>query len=604
MLTDYRNVRLTDGYWKSKEDLNRNVVIPAVYNRFFETGRIDAFRCDWKEGMPNRPHFFWDSDVAKWIEGASCILSREDDPGLEEKIETIIDLIEKNQCDDGYFNSFYITFPAEKRFDDRCRHELYCAGHLMEAACAYYHATGKDRFLRLMEKYADCIEKVFTVDKSASFITPGHEEIELALFKMYRTTGKRKYADLARFFLESRGQPGNNEAEVYGEPYYAQSHAPIRRQHEAFGHCVRAMYLYAGMADLAEETGDTELLEACRDLFDDTVNRKMYITGGIGSIKHGEAFTIDYDLPNNRAYTETCASLGMMFFANRMLKADPERPSKYADAVELEMYNGALSGLSLDGEKFFYENPLEIYLKERRRLTCTDEHESWPISQRVRVFDCSCCPPNINRVLASLGEYFYAYDSEKHAVYVNQFGSSIFRKDGISVVQKTGYPCSGLIEIESNVPVFVRIPGWCRSFKAGTPYTMANGYARFEAGKISVEFEMKPELVASNTGVVRNIGKAAMRMGPVIYCAEGIDNQDDVHTLVFDRDAVRDAETSFDELFGLPVITVDGFRRLNVSGALYAPLEEKLENTRIRLIPYSCFANRGECDMLVFLNYR
>ena len=604
MFTDYRNVRLTDGYWKKKEELNKNVTVPAVYKQFYETGRIDAFKCDWKEEMPNKPHYFWDSDVAKWMEGAAYILSREEDSDLEAKVEAIIDEIEKNQCEDGYFNSFYIIFRDEKRFTDRARHELYCAGHLMEASCAYYNAKGKDRFLKLMEKYADHIAKVFTVDKSASFVTPGHEEIEIALFKMYHTTGKEKYLDLARFFLEMRGQSDNNEPDVYAEPYYAQSHAPIRDQHEAFGHCVRATYLYAGMADLAAETGDPELLNACRDIFEDIVNRKMYITGGIGSIKHGEAFTVPYDLPNDRAYTETCASIGMMFFANRMLKADPERPSKYADIVELEMYNGALSGLSLDGEKFFYENPLEIYMKERKRLTCTDEHESWPITQRVQVFWCSCCPPNLNRILASLGEYFYACDEKTGTVYVNQFGSSTFEKDGISVKQTTNYPNDGKVEIESNVPVLVRVPCWCHNFTADAQYTMVNGYARFEAGKITVDFEMKPELVATNIGVVRNIGKAALRRGPFIYCAEALDNGGDVHTLAFDRTAIENAEVVSEEEFGAPTVSTYGFRRVNVSDMLYAPLEEKFESTKIKLIPYACFANRGETDMLVFMNYR
>ncbi|MCQ2428794.1 MAG: glycoside hydrolase family 127 protein [Clostridia bacterium] len=604
MKTDYRCVRLTGGFWKTKEDLNRDVTIPAVYDRFVETGRIDAFRCDWKPGMPNQPHFFWDSDVAKWMESAAYVLSREDVPGLRDKIETLIDCIEQNQGEDGYFNIYFTVVAPDKRFTVRDWHELYCAGHLMEAACAYFGATGSDRFLKIMEKYADYITKVFMIDKSAPYRTPGHEEIELALFKMYRTTGKKKFFELAQFFLENRGQPDNDEKQIFDEAHYAQSHAPIRRQREAAGHSVRAMYLYSGMTDLAEETGDEELLSACRDLFEDTVNRKMYITGGIGSTNIGEAFTIPYDLPNSRAYTETCASLGLMFFANRMLKADPEHPSKYADIVELEMYNGALSGLSLDGEKFFYENPLEIYMTERRRITATHDHEHWPITQRVRMFGCSCCPPNLNRVLASLGEYFYAWDEKTGKVYVNQFGSSTFAKDGMTVTQTTDYPFSGRVEIRANVPICVRIPGWCRSFTADAPYDMVNGYASFGPGCVTVEFDMKPELAGTNVGVVRNIGQAALRRGPVVYCVEGVDHEGDLHTLTFDRKKAADAKIDVNDVSGLPVLTVEGWRRLNVSDDLYAPLEEKFEPAVIRCIPYSSFANRGETDMLVFLSYR
>lgn len=610
MLADQRYVRLTDGFWKKKQDLDRDVTIPAVYDRFLESGRIDAFKCDWKPGMPDQPHFFWDSDVAKWMEAAAYVLSREDVPALREKVETLIDRIEANQGADGYFNIYFTVVAPDKRFTDRNLHELYCAGHLMEAACAWFDATGDDRFLRIMEKYADYIAGVFMTDHSAAFTTPGHEEIELALFKMYRTTGKRKFFELARFFLENRGQPGNTEKQIFDEAFYAQSHAPIRDQHEAMGHSVRAMYLYSGMADLAAETGDPALLTACRDLFEDTTNRKMYVTGGIGSTNIGEAFTIPYDLPNSRAYTETCASIGLMFFADRMLRADPARPSKYADVVELEMYNGALSGLSLDGEKFFYENPLEIYLTERHRITATHDREHWPITQRVKMFGCSCCPPNLNRVLASIGAYFYTCDEEKRTVYVNQFGSSRFEKDGMTVTQTTDYPMSGQIVIEANVPTLVRVPGWCRAFTADAPYTMVNGYAAFAPGRFTVDFDMKPELIGTNVGVVRNIGQAAMRRGPVIYCAEAVDNPGrpgeacDLHTLTFDRRTAADAAVTYDDVFGLPVLTVDGLRRVNASDALYAPLEERFEPTKIRLIPYACFANRGECDMLVFLGYR
>lgn len=598
MITDYRKVIITGGFWKEKENLNKNVTIGAVYDRFNESGRVEAFKFNWKPGMDHQPHIFWDSDIAKWLESAAYALSRDENPELEAKVEEIIDDIIEHQGDDGYFNIYYTVVEPGKRWTDRNCHELYCAGHLMEAAVAYYNATGRDRFLKAMEKYADYIAQVFTVEHSAAFSTPGHEEIELALYKMFKLTGKTKFFDLMKYFLETRGLPGEQSP---FNPKQVQAHLHIRDQHVALGHSVRAMYLYSGMADYAAETGDKEVLAACRDLFEDVTNRKMYITGGIGSTNIGEAFTIPYDLPNAHAYTETCASLGLMFFANRMLKADRERSSKYADAVELEMYNGALSGLSLDGDKFFYENPLEIDVDARNRLTATDGGERWPISQRVKIFGCSCCPPNITRVLASLGEYFYAYDECDGIMYVNQFGESEYEDGEVKVSQKTCYPFDGKVEITSTVPVKVRIPGWCRKFTADSAYCMQNGYACFGAGTVCVEFEIKPELVSAHPYVVNDLGKAALRRGPVIYCAEGVDNGR-VQRLAFDSAAIGSAVLENDPS-GLPAITVDGFEYVDRK-ELYAPIGQEFRSRKIRLIPYYSFANRGETDMLVFMPYR
>lgn len=605
MMTDYRRVKLEGGFWFEKQQLNQTVTTQAVYDRFFETGRIDAFKCDWKEGDPNKPHIFWDSDVAKWMEGAAYILATEERPDLEEKVEELIDRIAKNQGEDGYFNIYYTVVEPENRFTVRNNHELYCAGHLMEAACAYYEATGRDRFLRLMEKYADYIARVFVVEKSAAFETPGHEEIELALYRMYRTTGEKRFLELCAHFLERRGQPDNSEAQIFLAAHYAQSHAPIRDQHEAFGHSVRAMYLYAAMADYALETGDGALLTACRDLFLDATRHKMYVTGGLGSTRIGEAFTIPYDLPNAGAYTETCASIGMIFFARRMMQADPVHAAEYADIIELEMYNGALSGLSLDGDEFFYENPLEICRAERHRITATTDGERWPPSKRVKVFGCSCCPPNLTRWIASLGQDFYALDEEKREVYIHQFGTSTFESDGVSVRVRTRYPYSGRIHITANVPVHVRIPSWCHRFSADQPYREENSYARFEAGEILLTLAMRPELIASSVRVSRNIGKAALRRGPMIYCAEGVDHDGDVHTLCFDRMAVNTAKIVSDESLRTEVITMEGWRRVDCeTEALYAPLLERYQPVTLRMIPYHLFANREKCDMLVYLSYR
>ena len=605
MYTNYRNVDLIGGFWADKQQLNSTVTTQAVYDRFFETGRMDAFKCEWHEGEPNKPHIFWDSDVAKWMEGAAYILAKEDRPDLSEKVEELIDRIEMNQGEDGYFNIYYTVVEPENRFTVRNNHELYCAGHLMEAACAYYEATGRDRFLRLMEKYADYIAKVFMVEKSAKFETPGHEEIELALYRMYRTTGKKKFLDLCAHFLERRGQPDNEESQIFLASHYAQSHAPIREQHEAFGHSVRAMYLYAGMTDLAKETGDEALLTACRDLFNDVVTKKMYVTGGLGSTRIGEAFTVPYDLPNAGAYTETCASIGMIFFARRLMEADPANAAKYADIIELEMYNGALSGLSLSGDEFFYENPLEIYRVERHRITATNDQERWPISQRVKIFGCSCCPPNLVRWLASIGQDFYAQDEQSGEVYIHQFADSAYERDGVNVRVETEYPHNGTLHIIANVPVHVRIPGWCHSYRADQPYTAENGYIRFEAGEITLKLQVRPELIASSIRVARNQGKAVLRRGPMIYCAEGCDHEGDVHTLCFDRMAMSTAKVTYDEALKNDVVTVDGWRLADAeSDVLYAPLTECYAPVKLRMIPYHAFANRGKCDMLVYMPYR
>ena len=308
-------VEIKRGFWERMQMLNRKFTIYSVWERFKETGRFDAFKFDWKEGLPNKPHIYWDSDVAKWIEGVSYILEKEPDSALEKAVDEIVDLIEKHQDENGYFNIYFTVCHPEKRFQKRTEHELYCAGHLMEAAVAYYNATKKDRFLKAMCRYADHIELVFVKNKSAAFITPGHEEIELALVKLYHCTGEIRYLELAKFFVDQRGLRDENalESNPEGIPQYydsvnrrnCQSHIPVREQATAEGHCVRACYLYSAMADLAKIYADQGLLNACKKIFENITQKRMYITGGIGSSYVGEAFTIDYDLPNKNAYAET-----------------------------------------------------------------------------------------------------------------------------------------------------------------------------------------------------------------------------------------------------------------------------------------------------------
>lgn len=593
-LYNFDSVTLSSGYLKAKQDLNRKITINAVYDRFYDTGRISAFECNWRTGDPNRPHFFWDSDVAKWMEGVAYILKSHPDAELEAKVEHIIDLIEQNQGRDGYFNIYFTVIEPMNRFKNRDLHELYCAGHLMEAAVAYAEATGKTRLLDCMEKYADYIIRVFTVEKSASFTTPGHEEIELALVRMYRYTGKKKYLDLAAFFINERGVHENEITE------YNQSYAPVREQREALGHSVRAMYLYSAMADLACELKDDGLKTACEALYSDVVNKKMYVTGGLGSTYVGEAFTKPYDLPNEEAYTETCAGIGLMFFAERMLRLNNN--ASYADTVERVFYNGVLSGLSLDGKSFFYENPLEITLMNH--FSNMYDTKRYPITQRVECFGCSCCPPNINRLLPTLGGYIYGSDGD--VLFVNQFADSTLSDGSVKCVMKTNYPLDGKVSIKAEGigRVAVRIPSWCDKFEINKSYTVENGYAVVENdGEITVDFDMTPFAVCANVGVIKDAGKICVQAGPIVYCAEAVDNGENLHAISVP--VSFGYSSSFDSASGLNKLEIDAFRSENTSDKLYSRASTgsaRLVPIKLKLIPYSSFANRGETDMLTWFN--
>lgn len=598
---EYDCVRLEDGFWKNKQKLNEDVSIYSVWNRFYDTGRIGAFKCDWKQGMDNQPHYYWDSDVAKWIEAVAYIIKSEPNSVLEERVDGIIDLIEKNQWDDGYFN-IYFTVSGEERFTNRNSHELYCAGHLMEAAVAYYQTTGKDKFLNCMKKYADLIYKVFKEEDGAVFTTPGHECIEMALIKLYKCTNEKRYLELAGFFLDKRGANKKDYCCVpQSTEYYCQDYVSVRDMDSAEGHAVRALYLYCGMADYAKETNDDNMLEACRKLISDIINQKMYITGGVGSTFMGEAFTIPYDLPNESAYSETCASIALMMFAQRMLEIDND--VKYADIVERSMFNGMLDGISLDGKKFFYENPLEVNLEtyKRNRSTTTEEH--LPITQRVEVFECSCCPPNINRIMASIQRFAYAV--KDGAYYINQFMDSTMT-DGENIIRvKTKYPCDGKINITAkNIDELnIRIPSWCDKVLTNEQYEMKNGYMNIKnpSANFTVEFEMKPVLVTANTNVRADCGKAALQYGPIVYCIEGIDNGDVYSIRLADN---LETQIDYDETYGTNVITAKGYRKSKNKDLYYKLSDDEYEQISVKLIPYSCHANRGESDMIVWFNLK
>ena len=611
----FSQVELKNGFWYEKQKLISDVTINAVYDRFYDTGRVDALACKWTEGCTDapRPHYYWDSDIAKWVESASYVMMKQSRPDLEEKIEHIIDMIEENQWEDGYFNSYFTAVKSERRLFNRNSHELYCCGHLIEAAIAYYRATGKDRFLNIMKKYVDLVDRLFRVERSANFSTPGHEEIELALFKLYELTGEESYLRLAKFFVDERGR-GRYLNDNINEPIadrrwnlsgeYAQSHLPVREQHEAVGHAVRAHYLYTAMADYTRITGDEKLGEACRDLFEDIVSKKMYITGSCGSSYLCEAYTSPYDLPNEKAYAETCAAISLAFFADRMLKL--ELDSRYADTVERAIYNGVLSGISLDGKGFFYENPLEINLFNHGRhgrdlIIAQRQFDRLPITQRLEVFGCSCCPPNISRLVASIGDYIYS--AEDGTLAVNQFAANEATFGGMKIEQITDYPVSGKVTLKTEgvKTLKVRIPGWCKKFDINASYRMEKGYAVIDApaGEIEVDFDMPVELVYTNAKAFHNIRRVAVCRGPIVYCLEGQDNGTaNLNALAIDRNAR--ASVKVGEVTSLPEIEIAG-QEIVAGEALYSTEAPKTCDKTLRFIPYHAFANRGSDNMLVFV---
>lgn len=602
----FYGINIKDGFWKKRMEKNEKVTVYAVRDRFRDTGRFEAFKFNWKEGCDTpRPHIFWDSDVAKWMESVAYILSKNDVPELKSDVEELISLMEKNQQDDGYFNIAHTVVHPEKKFSVRDNHELYCLGHFIEAAVAWEKSTGSDKLITIVDKYIDLVIKVFKEERSAEFITPGHEEIELALIKLFRHTGSKKYLDLAMFFIDERGLHDEVSALCWYNAAYNQSHLAVREQKEAVGHCVRACYLYSAMADAAKETGDKALFEACKTLFSDIVNKKMYISGGIGSSHYGEAFTAAYDLPSDTAYAETCASISLMMFADRMKDIEPD--SRYADIVEREIYNGIISGISLDGKSFFYENPLEINLTDRTRHTSlTNPGERFPITLRQEVFSCSCCPPNLTRFFASIGEHIFSV-TEK-SLYLHQFIACNAEIDGIKVDIETKYPSDGSVNISvagaKGKSIFIRIPGWCEEIYLSQPYTVHNGYAKIDIGKdaeeISINMPMNPRFYVSSTAVRKCSGKVAVMCGPILYCLEQSHNANDISSVYINTDCKF--EIIYSDYFGCNILKTKAYKQTETD-SLYIPLKsEKKEETDITLTPYFGFANNGESDMIVWMN--
>lgn len=573
---------------------------------------------------------FQDTDVAKWLEAVAFSLATDKDEDLEKRADEVIELIGEAQQPDGYINTYFTIKEPELRFTNLEEgHELYTAGHLMEAAVAYYNATGKYKFVEIMSRFADLICDEFSEEKNSKGY-PGHQEVEIGLVKLYEVTGKRLYLEQAKAFLERRGHLPNYFLEeekkpkfkrIFPEfqnylPLYSQSHLPIRKQKTAEGHAVRAMYMYCSMADVASEYDDEELLSVCKDLWNNVVDKRMYITGSIGSSGILERFTTDYDLPNDSNYSETCASIGLALFGRRM--AQITRESRYVDIVEKALYNTILSGIAQDGKSFFYVNPLEVW--PNNCLPRTSMEHVKPVRQKW--FGVACCPPNIARTLASLGEYIYFH--EKKRVYINLFvsNSTTFSLGGkeVKVAMKTEFPNDGnvLISIENQElhggTIAIRIPDYVKEYVIEVNGAQVDnvphekGYAILEMGiglqEIGIKFDLQARIVHANPLVKNDVGKVAIVKGPMVYCMEEEDNEPNLSTLFLDTTSKLEESYDKDLLGGTTVIKAKGKKLSKADwkeGELYKEVSPKFEDTTLKFVPYAYWNNRKNGEMTVWV---
>ncbi|AZN39768.1 glycoside hydrolase family 127 protein [Paenibacillus albus] len=642
-------VRISDGFWDSYIELVRETVIPyqweALNDRIADAEPSYAIRnfriaAGLEEGEYGGM-VFQDSDVAKWLEAVGYSLANHPDADLEQTADEVIDLIALAQQEDGYLNTYFtVKAPGERWTNLYEAHELYCAGHMIEAAVAYYAATGKRKLLDVMCRFADYIERVFGREPGKLRGYDGHQEIELALVKLHKATGEERYLELAKYFVDERGAEPNFFAEECrqsvglsiwtkqklpvpsaGQLAYLQAHRPVREQDTAVGHSVRAVYMYAAMADLAGLTGDASLLAACRRLWANTTKKQMYITGGIGSTHHGEAFTFDYDLPNDTIYAETCASIGLIFFAQRMLQL--EAKSDYADVLERALYNNVIGSMSQDGKHYFYVNPLEVWPKASQ-INPGRHHVK---AVRQKWFGCSCCPPNVARLLSSLNDYIYTASAADNMIHTHLFigseASFALAAGKVAFIQQSNLPWEGRVSIEiTEAPneaftLALRIPSWSRGKAAltingsRTEYKVENGYAVicrvWTAGDVVVwEPELTAQLTAAHPEIRANAGKAAIERGPLVYCLEEVDNGNRIPSLSILTGTELQSTYDTGLLGGAVTITVEGRadnRNSWQSDTPYRPIENNEQPTSVtlRAVPYYLWGNRQPGEMTVWI---
>lgn len=633
-IPELSDVRITGGFWQQWQTAIRDGSIPSVLDFLKSTGRIDAIKLQWKPGDEVKPHIFWDSDVAKWIEAAAYSLVHYPDDGLMAEVDAIVDLYAAAQGEDGYINSYFSVVEPEKRWTNlRDWHELYCAGHMMEAAVAYAQGCGKTKFLKIMCRYADYIDATFGPEEGKMQGYPGHEEIELALMRLGEFTGEERYLHLAKYFVDQRGQAPHYytaEAIARGEDpddwhwvtvdnevskvdyRYNQSHCPVCEQDTAVGHSVRAMYLYSGATDVAAKFDDPALKAAMDRLFDSVNRRRMYVTGGLGSTAENEGFTEDYDLPNDTAYVETCAAIGEIFWLQRMARFDSER--KYVDVLERALYNAMLVGVSLDGKKFFYSSPLIVKRGE------TDDYSNFH-GHRSEWFSCSCCPPNVARLVASLGQYIYQYKEDEIAVHLFVDSEADFELDcgKVSLKQQTHYPWDAAMTFtvaidESKVfALRLRVPEWCNNQFQLTVngekvnVTHVNGYVRLQrewqsGDVVKYHLEMRPRRVYAHPKVRNDQGRMVLAYGPMLYCLEGVDNGSDLDQRIVMNEALVDPVFRADLMGGVIVLQGPSMDHgFDEDTPLYQSKPYHPFTRHFTAVPFAYWDNREEGDMQLWI---
>ena len=581
---DFSHVKINDNFWSPRLSKHVSATLPVCIDQIEnQTGRIRNFENAAKGEGEHSGIFFDDSDVYKALEGMAYSLINNPDPELEKKADEWIDKFAAAQQPDGYINTFYTLTGLDKRWTNMDKHEMYCAGHMIEAGVAYYQATGKRKLLDVCIRMTDHMMSQFGPGKR--HWVPGHEEIELALVKLYQTTQEQKYLDFAYWLLEERGHGhGTMGDEGKWNPVYYQDIVPVRQLTEISGHAVRCMYLYCGMADVAALKNDTGYIAAMDRLWDDVVHRNMYITGGVGSSHDNEGFTEDYDLPNLDAYCETCASVGMVLWNQRMNQLTGD--SKYIDVLERSLYSGALAGISLGGDRFFYVNPLE---------SKGDHH-------RQEWYGCACCPSQLSRFLPSIGNYIYA--SSDDALWVNLYigntGQIRIGETDILLTQETDYPWDGSVKltISTSQPlekeIRLRIPNWCKTYDLSINGKRINvseekGYAVIKDWKsqdvIALDMDMPVEIVAADPHVKENFGKRAIQRGPLVYCMEEIDNP-----VYFDQIQLSPS-TTFQTAFASDIL--NGIKTIKTNGRAQSAT----------FIPYYAWDNRKAGKMRVWIPY-
>lgn len=623
-----RDVQVADGFFSRYADLVREEVIPYQWEALNDripgaekSGCIRNFRiAAGQEAGEFTGMVFQDSDIGKWLEAVAYSLTTHPDAALERTADEVIELLEAAQREDGYLDTYFIVKDPKNRWKClRDCHELYCAGHLLEGAVAYWQATGKDRFLNVMRRYVDYIATVFGRGEGQMRGYPGHEEIELALCKLYDVTGEKKYLDLAAYFIDERGRDPKyflEERKTRGDAFhwegndaqgmeYFQAHAPVREQTEAVGHAVRAVYLYSGMADVAMRTGDEGLLEACRRLYRNIADKRLYVTGAIGSTYIGEAFTFDYDLPNDTAYAETCASVGLIFFMKRMLEADGA--AEYGDMMERALYNTVLAGMAMDGKSFFYVNPLEVFPEADEK----DPSKRHVKTVRQKWFACACCPPNVARLLADLGSYIYRRKGS--AVTADLFiGSRLALPGGAELIQTSEVPFGGKVTFTlrgaaQGFSLRVRCPEWAEGVTCTAPCRKENGYIAIQkdwqdGDSVTLVFGMEPRRIYANPLVRQDAGKVCLMRGPLVYCLEEADNGANLHLLRLPEGEPVEAVRGEGALFGMTLLRAKGRRFVPHGSRLYAPDRQgREEEARLTFVPYFAWGNRDKGEMAVYV---